>query len=529
MGNYAFNGCTSLKKLILEDCVLSIGDNAFAQCSGLTEVKLPVDVDIFKYCRLSNGYSYRFAFNGCTNVTKIHYTPGQTGVMPDKTTTQGRTNYWTNSLEYACRENLTTVILDEGITHIGDYAFYVCTKLNTVVFRGNAPTFSTTAFSGCATNVYYPLDDTTWTEDVKQNYGGTLNWVAGFPEHVTLIPAAVATVSTLASPAPVVSSSPATKPASSATPIVPTTEVSITPPTLYAVYDGVYDSEPLDSMILHTASFSGLVPGEEYVMVAVRDLNAPNMLSSGNLLHLDQMTALDDGTLQFQYILPSDILEHFVFACGASSRNLNDAQITIPEVSVDDAAFVVDPVVVYDGKTLVEYVDYVVVEGNQVTEAGEYTCIIRGICNYTGLVRCVYQVAGSSDVIVSGDNLDEISYTVSGQTVTISYELPCRVGYIEEESQTYTAIPAVAIETGGYHFTAPKGITEVRIVIAGNANGDERFSVSDVAALNAHICNKQLLSADRMLAADVNGDSKLDESDIAVLTQALLGKSALIW
>ena len=49
--------------------------------------------------------------------------------------------------------------------------------------------------------------------------------------------------------------------------------------------------------------------------------------------------------------------------------------------------------VVYDSETLVEGVDYTLVGTVSFTEAGEYTCYIRGIRDYTGLVECTYTVA----------------------------------------------------------------------------------------------------------------------------------------
>ena len=159
-----------------------------------------------------------------------------------------------------------------------------------------------------------------------------------------------------------------------------------------ALYPGDYDTEITDTYTLKTASFKDLVPGEQYVLLAMVSVEVEDPLASDNLLFIDQAAALEDGTLVFQYVqrTPCDI--SYVVACGASHKNLKDAEVSFPEMVVDGELQVVDPVVVYDGETLTEGRDYVIVGKVDFTEAGEYTCYIRGIHNYTGLVECIYRV-----------------------------------------------------------------------------------------------------------------------------------------
>lgn len=159
-----------------------------------------------------------------------------------------------------------------------------------------------------------------------------------------------------------------------------------------AVYPGDYGTEVTDTYTLKTASFKELVPGEQYVLLAMASIEVEDPLTSDNLLFIDQAAAAEDGTLAFEYVqrTPCDI--SYVMVCGASHKNLKDAEITFPEMTADGDLQVVDPVVVYDGKTLREGRDYVIVGKVDFTEAGEYTCYIRGIHNYTGLVECAYRV-----------------------------------------------------------------------------------------------------------------------------------------
>lgn len=48
-----FEGCTSLKKVLLPDLVYSILDNAFERCTNLESITIPISV--------TNIYSYAFA------------------------------------------------------------------------------------------------------------------------------------------------------------------------------------------------------------------------------------------------------------------------------------------------------------------------------------------------------------------------------------------------------------------------------------------------------------------------------------
>lgn len=156
-----------------------------------------------------------------------------------------------------------------------------------------------------------------------------------------------------------------------------------------ALYPGDYGTEVTDTYILKTAAFRDLVPNEQYVLLAMVSVEAEDPLASDNLLFIDQAEAAEDGTLTFRYVqrTPCDI--SYVVACGASHKNLNDAEISFPKMVADGELQVVDPVVVYDGVTLTEGRDYVIVGSVDFTEAGEYTCYIRGIHNYTGSVECI--------------------------------------------------------------------------------------------------------------------------------------------
>ena len=480
VGNYAFAECTSVTKVIIEDSVTQVGYYSFYGCSGINTIKMPVDLDInatTEKINLAGDVRYHSSFTGCNNVKSIYYTYGKTGDMNQRDNTNSSysyANYY--SLEYINTGTLESVTFGSGIAFIISGAFSNAKKLSTVTFYGDAPSFGSNCFYGVTATVLYPQRNTTWTESVFQNYGGTMTWTAytlnedgsintGAEEEepeateptepeatepeatepeatepeatepetteeteateateaaatgiVTVeIPGAAAAgfrmgassgskVRTASTGAPTVNSSPIGgnkvegKPDTDATPD--------------AVYPGINDSEESeDQVMLQTTSFSGLVAGKEYVLLALVSLEAEDLLAHENILFIDQAAAAEDGTLVFTYIQRESTDTFYVFACGAAHKDLADAVITFPEVYTNNEARYVSPEVVYDGEVLIEGVDYVIVEGAVVTEAGEYTCTIRGICNYTGLVTCTYTVG------------EYVSAQFTGSTVTLADSL----------------------------------------------------------------------------------------------------------
>ncbi len=156
----AFWKCTSLTSITIPDSVTSIGDGAFKGCTSLTSITIPNSVT-------SIGDD---AFYGCTSLTSV--------TIPDGVTRIG-------DFAFLKCTSLTSITIPDSVTSIGESAFWECTSLTSITFEGDAPTFIVSSLYGTdntflsvTATAYYPAGNSTWTEDVMQDYGGNITWVA---------------------------------------------------------------------------------------------------------------------------------------------------------------------------------------------------------------------------------------------------------------------------------------------------------------------------------------------------------------
>ena len=124
IGNYAFWSCSSLTSITIPKSVTSIGDRAFYNCSSLTSITIPKSVT-------SIGAN---AFERCSSLTSI--------TIPDSVISIGA------SVFEECR-NLSSITLSNNITSIGDSAFELCNKLSSITLSNNITSIGNWAFHGC--------------------------------------------------------------------------------------------------------------------------------------------------------------------------------------------------------------------------------------------------------------------------------------------------------------------------------------------------------------------------------------------
>ena len=149
IGEFAFSGCSGLTSLTLPAGITSIGEYAFYGCSGLTSLTLPAGIteigeSTFSDCSgltsltlpdgiTSIGIS---AFKDCSGLTSLNLPAGITSI---------------EKYAFSGCSRLTSLTLPAGITSIGEFAFSYCSGLTSIYeYAEKVPRIGRYAFEGCA-------------------------------------------------------------------------------------------------------------------------------------------------------------------------------------------------------------------------------------------------------------------------------------------------------------------------------------------------------------------------------------------
>ena len=148
IGSSAFFGCSSLTSVTIPNSVTNIGDSAFYNCTGLTSVTIPnsvtsIENKTFYNCSsltsvtignsvTSIGYQ---AFEGCSGLTSV--------TIPNSVTSIGYRAF------YGCG-SLTSVTIGNSVTSIGFKAFFGCSRLTALTIPNSVTSIGDEAFSRCS-------------------------------------------------------------------------------------------------------------------------------------------------------------------------------------------------------------------------------------------------------------------------------------------------------------------------------------------------------------------------------------------
>ena len=159
IGEVAFQGCGSLTSVHISESVTNIGARAFQHCGSLTSISIPegityIRAQTFQGCGSltsvnipeSVTYIQNYAFAQCSSLASVHISEGVTSIGGDAFS--------------GC--SLTSVNIPESVTRIGERAFIGCSSLTSVVLPNNA-TISSDAFRGAG--VRTTIDDITYCSD----------------------------------------------------------------------------------------------------------------------------------------------------------------------------------------------------------------------------------------------------------------------------------------------------------------------------------------------------------------------------
>ena len=192
IGNYAFYDCKSLTSITIPDSVTSIEESAFENCSNLTSITIPKSVT-----SIENG-----VFHNCNNLT-VYLESGSTLTSNDLGVDESKiVSYWNednltwkldakgtltisgtgamkdydngDNLSPVCNNsNVKKVVIEDGVTSIGDYAFRSCNNLTSIMISNSVTSIGNSAFFYCTslTSITIP-DNVTSIENYAFAYTG---------------------------------------------------------------------------------------------------------------------------------------------------------------------------------------------------------------------------------------------------------------------------------------------------------------------------------------------------------------------
>ena len=146
IGNDAFSDCESLASAELAEGITSIGDGAFTGCYDLEKINIPNSVT-------SIGYD---AFDSCWTLPSLELPSGLSKLESSavsftafKELTVPHGVKVVDSYLAAYNDNLTTVTLEEGVEEIWHRAFWGCEKLNNITIPRSVKKIEGEAFLEC--------------------------------------------------------------------------------------------------------------------------------------------------------------------------------------------------------------------------------------------------------------------------------------------------------------------------------------------------------------------------------------------
>ena len=175
IGDCAFYLCSSLTSISIPDSVTSIGDCAFYLCSSLTSVSIPDSVEQIG----TNPFAACFELKTISVSPEHPYFATIDGVLFRKADKA--------LISYPASISSSTYTIPQGITAIGDSAFFYCDSLTSVSIPDSVTSIGDSAFFWCSslTSVSIP-DSVTAIGDSAFSYCDSLTSVS-IPDSVTSI------------------------------------------------------------------------------------------------------------------------------------------------------------------------------------------------------------------------------------------------------------------------------------------------------------------------------------------------------
>jgi hypothetical protein len=186
IGANAFSGCSALKEIRFLGNAPSIGSGAFQSVTAQAHYPYyGANWDEKTLVNYGGSLTWRIGSDKVVVAqgdcgTDVHWLLDEAGTliiygngaMNDYSYSSGKTTApWKGYVN-----SVTKLVIDNGVTYIGNDAFYGCSKLNQITFQGDCPTFASYAFRSITANASYRAANITWLPSALSGFGGYITW-----------------------------------------------------------------------------------------------------------------------------------------------------------------------------------------------------------------------------------------------------------------------------------------------------------------------------------------------------------------